>query len=147
MTVKRMDHIGIVVGELEAAIGFFEELGLAQHGEVMRVEGDTVDRIVALEGVRSDIVFMKTPDGHSLLELTKFHSPPSPSHGGNEPANAMGIRHITFAVEGIDDIVARLQSRGAQLVGRVEQYEKSYRLCYLRGPEGIIVELAEQIGS
>ena len=140
-----MDHVGIVVHDLAAAIDFFVELGLAPHGE-MRVQGEWVDRIVGLEDVQADIAMLQTPDGHSRLELVKFHSPSSQDDNGHAPANAPGLRHITFAVEDIDDVVARLRARGAELVGELEQYKDVYRLCYLRGPEGIIVELAERIG-
>jgi catechol 2,3-dioxygenase-like lactoylglutathione lyase family enzyme len=145
MTVQRMDHVGIVVDDLAAAKEFFVELGLEPQGEGS-VEGRWVDRIVGLEGVRTDFVMMQTPDGHGRLELVKFHSPSSPDGGRHAPANAPGIRHVTFAVEDLDDVVARLRARGAELVGELEQYEDIYRLCYLRGPEGIIIELAERIG-
>ena len=144
-TVQRMDHVGIVVDDLAAAIAFFVELGLELEGE-MTVEGRVVDRINGLEGVRSDIAMMRTPDGHGRLELSKYHTPPGPGGDPRAPANALGIRHVTFAVEGIDDVLDRLRARGAELVGGLEQYENSYRLCYVRGPEGIILELAEQIG-
>lgn len=145
MTVQRMDHVGVVVDDLAAAIEFFLELGLVLQGEAP-VEGGWVDRIVALEGVRADIAMMETPDGSGRLELTKFHSPSSPGDQRQAPPNALGIRHVTFAVDDIDGLVARLRARGAELVGEVERYENSYRLCYIRGPEGIIIELAEQIG-
>jgi catechol 2,3-dioxygenase-like lactoylglutathione lyase family enzyme len=145
MTVRRMDNVGIVVGDLVAAIAFFVELGLELEGEAP-VEGRWVDRVVGLDGVRVDIAMMRTPDGHSRLELTKFHTPAAVSAGPkNAPANTMGIRRIMFAVEDIDDVVARLRAHGAELVGQVAQYENSYRLCYVRGPEGIIVALAEQL--
>jgi catechol 2,3-dioxygenase-like lactoylglutathione lyase family enzyme len=140
-----MEHVGIVVDDLAAATEFFAELGLVPQGQGS-VDGRWVDRIVALEGVRVDFAMMETPDGDGRLELVKFHAP---SHQGDElhePANAPGIRHIAFAVEDIDDVVDRLQARGADLVGDVEEYEDIYRLCYVRGPAGIIVELAERIG-
>ena len=140
-----MDHVGIVVDDLAAATEFFVELGLERQGEGS-VEGGWVDRIVGLEGVRTDLVMMQTPDGHGRIELVKFHSPSSPGGDPHAPANAPGIRHVTFAVEDIDDVVARLRARGAELVGELERYEDIYRLCYLRGPEGIIIELAEKIG-
>ena len=140
-----MDHVGIVVDDLPAAIAFFQELGLRLEGEAT-VEGSWVDRIVGLAGVRSDIAMLQTPDGHSSLELTKFQSPPAPARDPCASPNALGIRHITFAVDGIDDLVARLQARGGELVGEIGQYEDIYRLCYLRGPNGIIIELAERIG-
>jgi len=145
MTIQRMDHVGIVVDDLQAAIAFFVELGLELQGEGS-VEGDWVDRIVGLEGVRSELAMMETPDGHGRLELTKFHAPPGPGGDPHAPANTPGIRHLTFAVDDIDAVVAGLRARGAELVGQIERYEDSYRLCYVRGPEGIIVELAEQIG-
>ena len=145
MTVRRMDHVGIVVDDLADAIGFFVELGLELQGE-MTVEGRSVDRIVGLEGVRNDVAFLRTPDGHSQLELIQFHAPPTQGGDRHAPANTPGLRHITFAVDDIDDIIARLQARGAELVGELENYGDSYWLCYIRGPEGIIVELAEKIG-
>jgi catechol 2,3-dioxygenase-like lactoylglutathione lyase family enzyme len=151
MTIKRMDHVGIVVDDLAAATAFFVELGLKLQGEGP-VEGGWVDRVVGLEGVRAQIAMLETPDGHGRLELTQFHAPSGPSGpsgpGGDRhaPANTPGIRHVAFAVENIDAVVAGLRGRGAELVGEVERYEDSYRLCYVRGPEGIIVELAEQIG-
>jgi catechol 2,3-dioxygenase-like lactoylglutathione lyase family enzyme len=145
MTIQRMEHVGIVVEDLPAAIDFFVELGLELQEEVP-VEGLWVDRIVGLDGVRADIAILQTPDGHGRLELTKFHSPSFQGGNRHAPANAPGIRHVSFAVEGIDALVAGLRARGAELVGELERYEDSYLLCYVRGPEGIIVELAEQIG-
>ena len=140
-----MDHVGIVVDDLAGAVAFFAELGLELEGEAT-VEGRSVDRVVGLDGVRSDIAMMRTPDGHARIELTKFHTPQGRGSDPPAPANALGIRHVTFAVEGIDDLLDRLRAHGAELVGELEQYENSYRLRYVRGPEGIIVELAEQIG-
>jgi catechol 2,3-dioxygenase-like lactoylglutathione lyase family enzyme len=140
-----MEHVGIVVDDLAAATEFFVELGLELVGEGS-VEGRWVDRIVALEGVRVDFAMMQTPDGHGRLELVKFHSPSTRGGDRHAPANTPGLRHVAFAVEDIDAVVAGLRARGAELVGELEQYEDSYRLCYVRGPEGIIVELAEQIG-
>jgi catechol 2,3-dioxygenase-like lactoylglutathione lyase family enzyme len=145
MIIKRMDHVGIVVDDLAAATEFFIELGLVLEGEGT-VEGRWVDRIVGLEGVRADIAMMQTPDGNGRLELTKFHSPSIQGDKRHAPANTPGIRHVAFAVEDIEAIVARLRARGAELVGELERYQDSYRLCYVRGPEGIIVELAEKIG-
>ena len=145
MTIERMDHVGIVVDDLGAATAFFVELGLELQGEGS-VEGDWVDRIVGLEGVRSELAMLETPDGHGRLELTKFHAPSGPGGDRHAPANTPGLRHITFAVDDLDAVVAGLRTRGAELVGEVERYEESYRLCYVRGPEGIIVELAERIG-
>ena len=140
-----MDNVGIVFDDLAAAIAFFVELGLELEGE-MPVEGPWVDRCVGLDGVRVDIAMMRTPDGHSRLELMMFHRPTAISaEPKNAPANTLGIRRIMFAVENIDDVLARLQARGAELIGEVVQYEDKYRLCYLRGPEGIIVALAQQL--
>jgi catechol 2,3-dioxygenase-like lactoylglutathione lyase family enzyme len=144
MTVRRMDHVGIVVEDLAAATAFFVALGLALQGEA-QVEGGWVDRVVGLDGVRAEIAMLATPDGHGRVELAKFHAPHGPSGEQHAPANAPGIRHVTFAVEDIDAVVARLRAQGARLVGELERYEDRYRLCYVRGPEGIIVELAEQI--
>lgn len=140
-----MDHVGIVVDDLEAATAFFVELGLEVRHQGS-VEGDWVGRIIGLDGVRTDLTFVQTPDGHSQLELIRFHTPPGEDGGSNAPANAFGIRHLTFAVDDLDDVLERLQARGAKLVGEVARYEDIYRLCYIRGPEGIIVELAERIG-
>jgi catechol 2,3-dioxygenase-like lactoylglutathione lyase family enzyme len=145
MAIRRMDHVGIVVDDLAGATAFFVELGLELQGEG-QVEGGWVDRVVGLEGVRAEIAMMQTPDGHSRLELTKFHAPSGPGGDGNAPANAPGIRHLAFAVDDIDAVVARLRARGVELVGEVERYRDIYRLGYVRGPEGIIVELAERIG-
>jgi catechol 2,3-dioxygenase-like lactoylglutathione lyase family enzyme len=145
MTIQRMEHVGIVVDDLAAATEFFVELGLKLQGEGP-VEGGWVDRVVGLEGVRAEIAMVETPDGHGRLELTKFHAPSGRGGDRHAPANTPGIRHVAFAVDDIDAVVASLRARGAELVGEVERYEDSYRLCYVRGPEGIIVELAEQIG-
>jgi catechol 2,3-dioxygenase-like lactoylglutathione lyase family enzyme len=145
MTIQRMDHVGIVVDDLPDAVAFFVELGLELQGEAP-VEGDWVDRIVGLEGVRAQIAMLRTPDGHGGLELTKFHAPSRQGGDRHAPANAPGIHHVTFAVEDIDAVLVKLRARGAELVGELERYEDRYRLCYVRGPEGIIVELAEQIG-
>ena len=140
-----MDHVGIVVGDLAAAIEFFTELGLELQDEAS-VGGAWVDRVVGLEGVQADIAMLRTPDGHGRVELARFRSPPSPGGEQHAPPNMPGIRHLTFAVEDIDGVVERLQALGAELVGELERYEDVYRLCYVRGPEGIIVELAERIG-
>jgi catechol 2,3-dioxygenase-like lactoylglutathione lyase family enzyme len=144
MTIRRMDNVGIVVDDLKAAIAFFVELGMELEVE-MPVEGRWVDRVVGLEGVRNDIAMMRTPDGHGRLELMKFHAPPATTAEPNAPVNTLGIRRIMFAVEDIEDVLARLQAHGAELMGELEQYEDKYRLCYVRGPEGIIVALAEQL--
>jgi catechol 2,3-dioxygenase-like lactoylglutathione lyase family enzyme len=145
MTIQRMDHVGIVFDDLAAATAFFLELGFKLQGEGS-VEGGWVDRIVGLEGVRVDFAMVETPDGHGRLELIKFHAPPGPDRDRDAPANTPGIRHLAFAVDDIDAVVAGLTARGSELVGEVERYKDSYRLCYVRGPEGIIVELAEKIG-
>jgi catechol 2,3-dioxygenase-like lactoylglutathione lyase family enzyme len=145
LTIKRMDNVLIVVEDLDAAIAFFTELGMELEGQT-QVEGDFVDRTVGLEGVRADIVMMRTPDGHGRVELTKFHTPAAISRGPrNAPANTLGISRIMFAVEGIDDVVARLRAHGAELVGEMAQYGDSYRLCFVRAPEGFIIGLAEQL--
>jgi catechol 2,3-dioxygenase-like lactoylglutathione lyase family enzyme len=145
MAVQRMHHVGVVVDDLAGAVAFFTELGLELEGETT-VEGLPADRVVGLDGVRSDVAMMRTPDGHARLELCKFHTPSSPAGAADAPANAPGIRHVTFAVDGIDDVLERLQAHGAELVGELVEYGNSYRLCYIRGPEGIIIELAEPIG-
>jgi len=145
MTIQRMDHVGIVVDDLAAATAFFVELGFKPQGDG-QVEGGWVDRIVALEGVQVDFAMVETPDGHGRLELIKFHAPSGPGGDRHAPANTPGLRHLAVAVDDIDAVLARLRARGAELVGEVERYEDIYRLCYVRGPEGIIVELAERIG-
>ena len=145
MTLQRMDNVLIVVDDLEAAKAFFAELGMELEGETT-VEGAWVDRTIGLDNVRADIAMMRTPDGHGRVELTRFHTPPAVrAESESAPANALGIRRIMFAVDDIDDVVARLRSHGARLVGEVAQYEDSYRVCFLRGPEGIIIGLAEQL--
>ena len=145
MTIKRMDNVAIVVEDLKAAIAFFVELGLELEGEAT-VEGRWVDRVVGLDGVRSDIAMLRMPDGHGRLELTKFHRPTAVSaKPKNAPVNTLGMGRIMFAVDDIEDVLARLQAHGAELVGEVVRYEDKYRLCYVRGPEGIIVALSEQL--
>ena len=145
MTIQRMDNVGIVVDDLKAATAFFVELGMELEGEAT-VEGRWVDRIVGLDGVRSDIAMLRTPDGHGGVELAKFHTPPAISpKPENAPANTLGIRRIMFAVDDIEEVVARLQAHGAELVDEIAQYEDIYRLCYVRGPEGIMVGLAERL--
>jgi catechol 2,3-dioxygenase-like lactoylglutathione lyase family enzyme len=145
MTLLRMDNVLIVVDDLKAAIAFFAELGLELEGETT-VEGQLVDRVVGLHGVRSDIAMMRTPDGHGRLELDKFHTPMAVrSEPKDPPVNTLGIHRIMFAVDDIDDVLARLRTHGAELIGEVVQYEDTYRLCYVRGPEGIIVALADQL--
>src|SRR5687768_12394270 len=145
MTLQRMDNVLIVVDDLEAATAFFAELGMELEGEATN-EGPWVDRVVGLSDVRADIAMMRTPDGNGGVELSKFHTPPAVrAEPETAPANALGIRRIMFAVDDIDDVVARLRSHGAELLGEIAQYEDLYRLCFLRGPEGIIIGLAEQL--
>jgi catechol 2,3-dioxygenase-like lactoylglutathione lyase family enzyme len=145
MTIQRMDNVLVVVDDLEAAKAFFVELGMELEGQAT-VEGSSVDRLVGLDGVRSEIAMMRTPDGHGRIELDKFHTPPARNTDPNAPVNTLGIRRIMFAVADIEAVLARLQAHGAELVGEVVQYEDKYRLCYVRGPEGIMIALAEQIG-
>ena len=146
MALKRLDNVLIVVEDLEAATAFFVELGMEVVGQT-QVEGPWADSVVGLEDVRADITMLSTPDGHGRVELSKFHAPPAVrAEPEDAPANALGIRRIMFAVDDIDDVVARLRGHGAELVGEIAQYENSYRLCFLRGPEGIIIGLAEQLG-
>ncbi len=145
MTIKRLDHISVVVDDLAAAIAFFTALGMSRDGE-MPIEGPWVDRVNGLEGVQVDIVMMRTPDGHGKLELTKFRNPTLVTlEPAIAPPNALGLRSVMFAVESVDETVARLRAIGAELVGEVAQYEDMYRLCYMRGPAGIIVALAEEL--
>ena len=144
--IKRMDNVLIVVEDLEAAKAFFIELGMEMDGETT-VEGPWVDQTIGLEGVRADIAMMRTPDGHGRVELSRFHSPPAVrAEPEDAPANALGMRRIMFAVDDVDDVVDRLRSHGGELVGEIAQYEDQYRLCFLRGPEGIVVGLAEELG-
>src|SRR6266498_4423035 len=146
MTLQRMDNVLIVVDDLEAAKAFFVELGMELEGETT-VEGPSVDRLIGLQNVRATLALMRTPDGHERIELDKFHTPKAVrAEPEDAPVNALGIRRIMFTVDDIDDVVARLRAHGAELVGEVVQYEDTYRLCYVRGPEGIIVGLAEQLG-
>ncbi|MFL6125746.1 VOC family protein [Actinophytocola sp.] len=140
-----MDNIGIVIEELDAAIAFFVELGMELEGRAL-VEGPWVDQIVGLDAVRCDIAMMRTPDGHGRLELMRFQTPPAVDASRNAPVNALGLRRILFAVKDIDDVVARLRTHGAELIGEVGQIENSYRMGYLRGPAGIIIALAEELG-
>jgi catechol 2,3-dioxygenase-like lactoylglutathione lyase family enzyme len=139
-----MDNVAIVVDDLATAIAFFIELGLELEGEAT-IEGGWADSVVGLEGVRSDIAMVRTPDGHGRLELTKYHRPTVLRGNPNAPANTLGLHRLMFAVDDIEDVLARLQTHGAELIGEVTQYENSYRLCYIRGPEGIIVALAQQL--
>ncbi len=145
MALRRLDNVLIVVDDLEAAKAFFAELGMDLEGET-QVEGPWVGSVIGLDDVRADIVMMRTPDGHGRVELTKFHTPPPiRAEPENTPANALGIRRIMFAVDDINDTVTRLRPHGAELVNEIAQYENLYRLCFLRGPEGIIIGLAEQL--
>jgi catechol 2,3-dioxygenase-like lactoylglutathione lyase family enzyme len=146
MTLQRMDNVLIVVDDLEAVKAFFVALGMEVEGETT-VEGPSVDRLIGLQNVRATLTLMRTPDGHGRIELDKFHTPDAIRTGPeNAPVNTLGIRRIMFAVDHIDDVIARLRAHGAELVGDVVQYEDTYRLGYVRGPEGIIVGLAEQLG-
>jgi catechol 2,3-dioxygenase-like lactoylglutathione lyase family enzyme len=140
-----MDNVGIVVESLDAAISFFAELGLELEGRAT-VEGDWAERVTGLPDMRVEMAMMRTPDGHSRLELSRFLTPLALADHRNAPVNALGYLRVMFAVEDLDDTVARLRSHGAELVGEVAQYEDAYRLCYVRGPEGILIGLAEQIG-
>jgi catechol 2,3-dioxygenase-like lactoylglutathione lyase family enzyme len=146
MTIRRMDNVLIVVDDLEATKAFFVELGMELEGETT-VEGPSVDRLIGLQHVRATLALLRTPDGHGRIELDKFHTPEAIRTGpAHVPVNALGIRRIMFAVDDLDAVVARLRAHGAELVGAVVQYADTYRLCYVRGPEGIIVGLAEQRG-
>lgn len=144
MTVKRMDNVGIVVEDIEAAIAFFSELGLVLEGRAP-IEGDWADGVTGLHGTRVEIAMMRTPDGHSRLELSSFLAPPVVADHRDAPVNALGYLRVMFTVEDIDDTLGRLVTRGAKQVGEVVRYEHMYRLCYIRGPEGILIGLAEQL--
>ena len=145
MKIKRLDHVSVVVDDLEAAVAFFTALGMTIEGKAP-IEGPWVDRINRLDHVRVDIVMMRTPDGHGRLELTKFRNPELvPIEPAIAPPNALGLRSVMFTVESVDDTIARLRAHGGELVGEVAQYEDKYRLCYMRGPAGIIVSLAEEL--
>jgi catechol 2,3-dioxygenase-like lactoylglutathione lyase family enzyme len=145
MTVKRMDNVSIVVESLDTAIAFFTELGLELEGRTT-IEGEWAGRVTGLRDQRVEIAMMRTPDGHSRLELSRFLTPPVVADHRNAPVNALGYLRVMFTVEDIDDTLARLRKRGAQLVGEVVQYEDAYRLCYIRGPEGLLIGLAQEIG-
>ena len=145
MAITRMDNVGIVVESLDTAIAFFAELGLTLEGRAT-IEGDWAGRVTGLGFQRVEIAMMVTPDGHSRLELSRFLTPPAVADHRTAPVNALGYLRVMFAVEDIDDTLARLRKRGAQLVGEVVQYEDAYRLCYIRGPEGLLIGLAEQLG-
>ena len=145
MTIQRMDNILIVVEDLEAAKAFFCELGMEVVGET-QVEGPWVDSVVGLDGVRADITMLRTPDGHGRVELTRFHTPPAVrAEPEDAPVNALGLRRIMFAVDDLDGLVARLRAHGAEPLREIAQYEDLYRLCFVRGPEGILVGLAEEL--
>ena len=146
MTVQRLDNVGIVVEDLDAAVEFFTELGLRLEGRTM-VEGEWAGRITGLGMQRVEIAMMVTPDGHSRLEISRFLEPPVVADHRTAPVNALGYLRVMFAVTNLDDLLARLGKRGAQLVGEVVQYEDMYRLCYIRGPEGILLGLAQQLGQ
>ncbi|MFE9813985.1 VOC family protein [Streptomyces sp. NPDC005773] len=146
MAIQRMDNVGIVVEDLDAAVAFFVELGMELEGRAT-VEGLVADQCTGLDGVRCDIAMVRTPDGHSRLELAKYRTPPATSEGPrNRPHNILGTHRVMFAVDDIEDTVARLRPHGAELLGEIARFEDSYLLCYVRGPEGIIVGLAEQLG-
>lgn len=144
MTIYRMDHVGFVVEDLAAAIAFFVELGLELEGEAS-VEGEWVDQLVGLDGVRADIAVVRTPDGHSRVELSTFYAPVATSTAPRAPVNTPGIPRLTFAVDAVDDVLDRLRAHGAELVGEMAQYENFYRYCYVRGPEGVIIGLFEKL--
>jgi catechol 2,3-dioxygenase-like lactoylglutathione lyase family enzyme len=146
MTVKRMDNVGIIVEDLDAAIEFFTELGLELEGRAP-IEGDWADGVTGLRGMRVETAMMRTPDGHGRLEMSRFIAPPVVADHRNAPVNALGYLRVMFAVEDIDDTLARLRNLGAELVGQVVQFEQTYRLCYIRGPEGILIGLAQELGS
>jgi catechol 2,3-dioxygenase-like lactoylglutathione lyase family enzyme len=145
MTVKRMDNVGIVVEDIGAAIEFFTELGLELEGRAP-IEGDWADGVTGLHNMRVEIAMLRTPDGHSRLELSRFLAPAVVADHRSAPVNALGYLRVMFTVEDIDDTVARLERRGAKLVGEVIQYQDSYRLCYIRGPEGVLIGLAQELG-
>ena len=146
MTVKRMDNVGIVVKDIDAAIEFFTELGLVLEGRTL-IEGDWADGVTGLRCMRVEIAMLRTPDGHSRIELSQFLAPPVVADHRSAPVNALGYLRVMFAVENIDDTLARLGKLGAELVGEVVQYEDTYRLCYIRGVEGILIGLAEELGQ
>jgi catechol 2,3-dioxygenase-like lactoylglutathione lyase family enzyme len=146
MALKRMDNVGIVFDDLQAAVAFFTELGLELEGG-QTVEGEWVDQTVGLKGVRSEIAMMRTPDGHGRLELATYHAPvANASEPRVPPPNTLGLHRVMFAVDDIDEVLGRLRTLGAEVLGEVAQYEEMYRLCYIRGPEGIIIALAQEIG-
>jgi catechol 2,3-dioxygenase-like lactoylglutathione lyase family enzyme len=145
MTVKRLDNVGIVVADLDSAVEFFVELGLVLEGRAP-IAGEWADGVTGLHGMRVEIAMLRTPDGHGRLELSRFVAPPAVADHRSAPVNALGYLRVMFTVEDIDDTIARLARRGATLVGEVVRYENLYRLCYLRGPEGILLGLAQELG-
>ncbi|GAA2986496.1 VOC family protein [Streptosporangium longisporum] len=146
MTIQRMDNVLIVVDDLDAAVSFFVELGMEPEGRAP-IEGAWVESVIGISGVRQEVAMLRTPDGHGRIELAMFHTPKAiAAEPRDAPANTLGIRRVMFAVDDIEDVVARLRAHGAELVGELARYEDSYRLCYVRGPEGIVVGLAEQLG-
>jgi catechol 2,3-dioxygenase-like lactoylglutathione lyase family enzyme len=145
MAITRMDNVLIVVEDLDAVVSFFVELGMELQG-TGPVEGEWVDRVIGIDGARQDVAMLRTPDGHGRIELARFHTPKAVAAGPPDaPMNTLGIRRVMFAVDDIDAVVARLRGHGAELVGEVARYEDLYRLCYVRGPEGIVVGLAEEL--
>lgn len=146
MTIRQLDHIGIVVDDLAAAKAFFLELGLELEGEATLEDNATVDRVNGLDGVRADIAMFRIPGGAGGIELCEYRTPGSHPGEPAAPPNTLGLRHLSFLVEGIDDLLDRLRPHGAELVGEVARYEDSYRLCYVRGPAGVIIELDEKLG-
>lgn len=145
MTVKRMDNMGIVVESLDTAVSFFTELGLQLEGRAT-IEGEWAGRVTGLGNQHVEVAMMRTPDGHSRLELSRFLTPPVVADHRNAPVNALGYLRVMFTVDDIDDTLARLRKHGAELVGEVVQYENTYRLCYIRGPEGLLIGLAQELG-
>ncbi|MEV0708479.1 VOC family protein [Nocardia aurea] len=144
MTIRRMDHVGIVVEDLAAAVAFFLELGMEPEGEAT-VGGPWADDLLGLDGVRADIVVVRTPDGHTRVELSTFHSPVTTATAPNAPVNTPGVLRLTFVVDDVEDVLGRLRAHGAELVGTVARYEDIYRYCYLRGPDGILIGLVEEL--
>ena len=146
MTVQRMDNVGIVVEDLDAAIAFFTELGLVLEGR-MPIEGEWADGVTGLRNMRVEIAMLRTPDGHSRIELSRFHAPPVVADHRDAPVNSLGYLRVMFTVNDIDETLGRLRRRGAVLVGEVARYADAYRLCYIRGPEGILIGLAQELGQ
>ena len=144
MALKRMDNVGIVVDDLEAAIAFFRELGLDLEGRAT-IDGEWAGRVTGLGDQRVEIAMMRTPDGHGRVELSRFITPPAVADHRNAPVNALGYLRVMFAVDDIDETLEKLRKRGAQLVGEVVQYQDTYRLCYIRGPEGLLIGLAQEL--